>query len=174
MFIWLAALGLLFVQPAYYRLKANGYPAQPYISDHDSNRGFCCLLAAFVLIRSRDIWVSHRVRLSLLVRVHPCPKRRRTRGWVSSDHFRMPVLSSTGYVSQTKGRAPCPLPKVPRTHPHPGLEGNNGSAWLAFLVLKLLTKFLGHVELRNAENEKGRSHRDQKPSGNLDAPWLPK
>ena len=33
---------------------------------------------------------------------------------------------------------------------------------LAFLVSKLLTKFLGHNELRNAKNEKGHSEHDKK------------
>lgn len=37
------------------------------------------------------------------------------------------------------------------------------SALLVLLVSKLLTKVLGHKELRNAENEKGQSHRDKKP-----------
>jgi len=111
MFIWLAALGLLFVQPAYYRLKANGYPAQPYIPITIAIAG-CCLLATCVyplaifgsLIASVGLYLFACTRL---------PKRRRTRGWLSSDHLRMPLLSSTGYVSQTKGGARCPLPKVP-------------------------------------------------------------
>jgi hypothetical protein len=34
---------------------------------------------------------------------------------------------------------------------------------LALLVSKLLTKFLGHKELRNAKNEKGGSERGKKP-----------
>jgi hypothetical protein len=39
--------------------------------------------------------------------------------------------------------------------------GVSGSALLAFLVSKFLSKFPGHVELRNAENEKGHSERDK-------------
>jgi hypothetical protein len=38
-----------------------------------------------------------------------------------------------------------------------------GSALSAFLVSKFLSKFPGHVELRNAENEKRQSPRDKKP-----------
>jgi hypothetical protein len=36
------------------------------------------------------------------------------------------------------------------------------NALSAFLVSKLLAKFLGHKELRNAKNEKGHSEHDKK------------
>jgi hypothetical protein len=45
----------------------------------------------------------------------------------------------------------------------PRAQRVGSGVWLAFLVSKLLTKFLGHKELRNTENEKGHSERGKKP-----------